>query len=138
MCTSKQSGEPLDAGLDALVQVLERSLAVPGSDSAGLSTWLAEYLERRIHVTAWLLDHWDQAPPTHDAVVDAAQAAETVASLERVFTAVRRDPEVRSRLGWANGPLSEAGHGSDVSRAIAAELEVIARTLALERAAGRL
>jgi PAS domain-containing protein len=105
----------LSHGLDALVQALQRSLAAPGPDAAGLSTWLAEYLERRIHVTAWLLDHWDQPPPAHDAVVDAAQAVETLASLERVFTAVRHDAHARSRLGWANGPLSAAGHGRDTA-----------------------
>jgi hypothetical protein len=97
----------LSHGLDALVQVLQRSLPGPGaSGPSSLSAWLAEYLERRVHVTAWLLDHWDGEPPTHDAVVDGAQASETLSSLERVFAEARRDPELRSRLGWANGPLS--------------------------------
>jgi hypothetical protein len=97
----------LSHGLDALVQVLQRSMA--GRSAAAmpaLTAWLAEYLERRIHVTGWLLDHWDQEPPTHDSVVDAAQAGETLASLERVFGEARHDAELRARLEWANGPLS--------------------------------
>lgn len=96
----------LSHGLDALVSVLERSLSTPASPD--LSVWLAGYLERRLHVTAWLLDHWDAASPTHTAIVDAEQARETLASLERVFAEVRSDAGLRSRLGWSNGPLSQA------------------------------
>jgi hypothetical protein len=96
----------LSHGLDTLVQVLQRTMAAGPAASPVLGTWLAEYLERRIHVTGWLLDHWDQEPPTHDSVVDAAQAAETLASLERVFGEARNDAELRARLDWANGPLS--------------------------------
>lgn len=102
----------LSHGLDALIQVLQRSLAAPaGADSLALSRWLAEYLERRIHVTAWLLDNWDGEPPAHDSVVDAAQAVETLASLEQVFSAARGHADVRARLGWANGPLSAQSDG---------------------------
>jgi hypothetical protein len=109
----------LSHGLDALVQVLQRTLPeAGGSGRAGLSRWLAEYLERRIHVTAWLLDNWDQEPPTHDAVVDAAQAVETLSSLERVFSGARDDSELRARLGWANGPLSTAARSSPFSTSL--------------------
>ena len=51
----------LSHGLDALADVLRRSvgrLESPGS----VSPWLAEYLQRRIHVTGWLLDHWNERP----------------------------------------------------------------------------
>ena len=97
----------LSHGLDTLVQVLQRSMAATSAaPMPALTTWLAEYLERRIHVTGWLLDHWDREPPTHDSVVDAAQAGETLASLERVFGEARSDAELRARLDWANGPLS--------------------------------
>jgi hypothetical protein len=109
----------LSHGLDPLVQVLQRSL--PGSADRGLpelSAWLAEYVERRIHVTAWLLDNWDREAPTHDAVVDAAQALETLSSLERVFSEARGDADLRARLGWANGPLSSGGRGPTFSASI--------------------
>ncbi|MDQ3070648.1 MAG: hypothetical protein M3R55_13085, partial [Acidobacteriota bacterium] len=99
----------LSHGLDALVSVLQHSLAT--SCPPALTAWLAEYLERRLHVTAWLLDHWDAEPPVHDAVVDAAQAGETLASLERVFAEVRVHPGLRSRLGWDNGPLAGPANG---------------------------
>jgi PAS domain-containing protein len=95
----------LSHGLDALADVLRRSVARADA-SRSLSPWLAEYLQRRIHVTGWLLDHWHDAPPAHDSVVDAAQVEETLHSLERVFMEVRGDSELRSRLGWTNGPLS--------------------------------
>lgn len=108
----------LSHGLDSLADVLRRSLAGDSAGSAVLNAWLAEYLQRRIHVTAWLLDHWDQPPPLHDAVVDADQASETLASLERVFEAVRRDDELRARLGWANGPLSEPAHARPFAAAV--------------------
>ena len=53
---------------------------VARADAApSLSPWLAEYLQRRIHVTGWLLDHWRDPPPAHDSVVDAAQVEETLA-----------------------------------------------------------
>jgi hypothetical protein len=100
----------LSHGLDSLADVLRRSVASGGSPPE-LSQWLAEYLQRRIHVIAWLLDHWNQPPPAHDSVIDAAQAHETLNSLERVFAEVRLDSDLRSRLGWANGPLSDSGDG---------------------------
>ena len=106
----------LSHGLDALVSVLQHSLSTPSP--AALSAWLAEYLERRLHVTAWLLDHWDAAPPVHDAVVDAGQAAETLASLERVFTEVRSHAGLRSRLGWDNGPLAGPSQGGAFRAAV--------------------
>jgi hypothetical protein len=95
----------LSHGLDGLAEVLHRSVGRL-EPSGSISPWLAEYLQRRIHVTGWLLDHWDQAPPQHDSVVDAAQVQETLGSLERIFTEVRRDSDLRARLGWTNGPLS--------------------------------
>ncbi len=98
----------LSHGLDSLADVLRRSVAGPGAPTE-LSRWLAEYLQRRIHVIAWLLDHWNQPPPPHDSVIDAAQAGETVSSLQRIFAEVRHDGDLRSRLGWANGPLSDPG-----------------------------
>ena len=87
-----------------------------GSDP-GLTPWLAEYLQRRIHVTAWLLDHWDAPPPEHDSVVDAAQAHETLRSLERIFAEVSDDTDLRSRLGWANGPLADRSSASPFTTA---------------------
>ena len=104
----------LSHGLDALADVLRRSVArIDAPDS--VSPWLAEYLQRRIHVTAWLLDHWQAPPPAHDSVVDAAQIEETLLSLERIFAEVRGDGELRSRLGWTNGPLSANSGGPPFS-----------------------
>jgi hypothetical protein len=120
----------LSHGLDSLADVLRRRAAGvrPGSDPGrsgvgpgsdpGLTPWLAEYLQRRIHVIAWLLDHWHGSPPPHDSVVDAAQAQETLSSLERIFATVRRDPDLRARLGWANGPLAPGGSGQPFGAAI--------------------
>ncbi len=100
----------LSHGLDSLADVLRRRVGGVGPASdPGLTPWLAEYLQRRIHVIAWLLDHWDGPPPEHDSVVDAAQARETLASLERIFADVRSDTDLRARLGWANGPLASGG-----------------------------
>ena len=93
-----------------------------GSDTGtdqGLTPWLAEYLQRRIHVTAWLLDHWNAPPPEHDSVVDAAQAHETLRSLERIFVEVeRRHPTSAARLGWANGPLADRSSAPPFTTAV--------------------
>ena len=97
----------LSHGLDSLAEVLRRALA-RGDSPPALSSWLGEYLQRRIHVIAWLLDHWHDSPPAHDSVVDAAQVHETIGSLARIFEEVRRDRDLRSRLGWSNGPLSHS------------------------------
>jgi hypothetical protein len=104
----RRLGGLLSHGLDALADVLRRSVTGgrPGADRGLTPQWLAEYLQRRIHVTAWLLDHWNGSPPTHDSVVDSAQAHETLHSLERIFAAVRQESDLRARLGWANGPLA--------------------------------
>ena len=106
----------LSHGLDSLADVLRRSVA--RSAAAPLAPWLAEYLQRRIHVIAWLLDHWDQDPPPHDSVVDAAQARDTIESLQRIFEEARADPDVRARLGWANGPLSDSQAAAAFSTSI--------------------
>jgi len=109
----------LSHGLDSLADVLRRRAAGFGADAPpGLTPWLAEYLQRRIHVIAWLLDHWDGPPPSHDSVVDAAQAQETLGSLERIFADVRSDTDLRARLGWANGPLAPGGSRQPFAMAI--------------------
>ena len=95
----------LSHGVDPLADVLRRTV-IADQNGRRSAAWLAEYLQRRIHVTAWLLDHWDAPPGPHDSVVDAAQARDTLRSLEEIFEVARRDIDLRARLGWANGPLS--------------------------------
>jgi PAS domain-containing protein len=102
----------LSHGVDALARVLEHQLRAPEPTDAagGFVAWLSEYLERRLTVTAWLLDHWDAAPPLpHDILIDGAQARATVARLTSVFEAARRDRSLRARLHWDNGTLSGTG-----------------------------
>ena len=103
----------LSHGVDTLARVLEHALAQPPGDSrAGAATgdfasWLAEYLERRLAVTAWLLDHWDDDPPLpRDNVVDRLQAAATIDRFRSILEHVRGDRTLRSRLHWDNGTLS--------------------------------
>jgi len=110
----------LSHGVDALARVLEHLLRAPergdrgdrGDDARAFAAWLSEYLERRLTVTAWLLDHWDAAPPlARDIAIDSAQAAATIARLSSVFDAARRDRALRARLHWDNGTLSGPGDG---------------------------
>jgi hypothetical protein len=118
----------LSHGVDTLARVLEHALrttaglktggatletggAIPkdvdGSDGREFLSWLAEYLERRLAVTAWLLDHWDATPPLpRDNVVDRDQAKATVDRLRSILEHVQRDRVLRSRLHWNNGTLS--------------------------------
>ena len=51
----------LSHGVDTLARVLEYSLS--RSHDPAFTAWLSGYLERRVGVTAWLLDHWDAQPP---------------------------------------------------------------------------
>ena len=54
----------LTHGVDTLARVLEHCLTAAASPArTEFAAWLADYLERRITVTAWLLDHWDAVPP---------------------------------------------------------------------------
>lgn len=100
----------LTHGVDTLARVLEHTLARRPAD--GFAAWLAEYLERRISVTAWLLDHWDAVPPlSRDHIIDAGQARATIDRLTEVFASVAADRDLRSRLHWGNGTLS-AGSSS--------------------------
>ena len=110
----------LSHGVDTLARGLEHALTIAGlktDGSAGPKTgrstdrefvaWLAEYLERRLAVTAWLLDHWDASPPLpRDNVVDREQAMATVDRLRSILEHVQRDRVLRSRLHWDNGTLS--------------------------------
>ena len=102
----------LSHGVDALARVLEHLLRAPrptgdAGDTGDFAAWLSEYLERRLTVTAWLLDHWDAVPPlARDSAIDGAQATATVARLGAVFEAARRDRNLRARLHWDNGALA--------------------------------
>ncbi len=86
-----------------------------GSGDLGFARWLASYLERRVLATAWLLEHWDAAPPLPpDCAIEAAQARATVASFREVFARVRDDARLRSRLHWDNGALAARPSGDGV------------------------
>jgi hypothetical protein len=104
----------LSHGIDTLVRVLAHALA-RGSDEADRAfvAWLSAYVERRIGVTAWVLDHWDAEPPFPPAcAIEPSHARETLAALERVFARVADDPDLRSSLCWDNGTL--AGSAGDI------------------------
>jgi hypothetical protein len=110
----------LSHGVETLARVLEHTLRRAAGGGAGgpltFAAWLAEYLERRLQVTAWLLDHWDApAPAAHESVVDAAQARATLDRLVGVFEYVRGDRELRARLHWDNGSLSGEAAGPAVA-----------------------
>jgi len=97
----------LSHGVDTLVRVLSR---VAGEE--GFTAWLAGYVDRRVHVTAWLFDHWDAEPPLPPAsAIEAGQARETLAALQRVFALAAADPALRSSLHWDNGVLSSPPQG---------------------------
>jgi len=119
----------LSHGIDTLVRVLGHVLArdekeADRTDPVNRSfiAWLSAYVERRIGVTAWLLDHWDAEPPFPPAcAIETSHARETLAALERVFARVAADPELRSSLCWDNGALArstgdagDAGDAGDV------------------------
>jgi PAS domain-containing protein len=99
----------LSHGVATLARVLEHCLSQPQQDpeTRELTMWLAEYLERRLTVASWLLDHWDAAPPLdRDSVVDAEQCRVTLSRFEAIFRRVREDRELRARLHWDNGTLA--------------------------------
>jgi PAS domain-containing protein len=107
----------LSHGVDTLARVLEHCLSRrdAGEDMREFTSWLAEYLERRLTLTAWLVDHWDDAPPAgRDHVIDAGQARATLARFASILALVATDRELRSRLHWDNGTLSAASGGRRV------------------------
>jgi PAS domain-containing protein len=97
----------LSHGVDTLIRVLAHGLRGDGaSASPEFVRWLAGYVDRRLHTTAWLLDHWDAEPPLPpDSSIEAAQARATIESLRTVFALAARDADLRSRLHWDNGVL---------------------------------
>jgi hypothetical protein len=96
----------LSHGVETLARVLEHALKTEDTAGHEFATWLAEYLERRLSVTAWLLDHWDASPPlARDNVVDR---------LRVILAHVQRDRVLRSRLHWDNGTLSIDRHDGRV------------------------
>ena len=104
----------LSHGVDTLARVLEYSVS-RGHD-ASFTAWLAGYLERRVSVTAWLLDHWDAQPPLpSESVIDAAQARATIDRFQSVLALAANERDLRQRLHWGNGTLSRlSGRPLDV------------------------
>ena len=91
--------------MNARARVLEFSLS-RGHDRA-FPAWLAEYLERRVAVTAWLLDHWDATTPLPaESIIDASQARMTLERFQSVLALAGRERDLRQRLHWNNGTLS--------------------------------
>lgn len=100
----------LSHGVDTLIRVLAYSLrATQGAAAAPeLGAWLAEYVDRRLRTTAWLLDHWEAEPPLPpDSSIEPRQAAATIARLQGVFALAAADAGLRTRLHWDNGVLSD-------------------------------
>lgn len=111
----------LSHGVDTLARVLEHQLthANGRADGVQFTAWLSEYLERRLTVTGWLLDHWDaESLDAAEVVIDASQARATIDRVVEVFDLARRDRDLRARLHWSNGVLSApavtAAHGAVV------------------------
>ncbi|HEX5718310.1 MAG TPA: hypothetical protein VF179_19265 [Thermoanaerobaculia bacterium] len=100
----------LSHGVDTLVRVLARVVERGGEED--FVAWLAGYVDRRVHVTAWLFDHWDAEPPLPPAsAIEAGQARETLSALQRVFALAAADPGLRSSLHWDNGVLASPPQG---------------------------
>jgi hypothetical protein len=103
----------LSHGVDALIRVLAYSLRARSgaASSPELVSWLAEYVDRRLRTTAWLLDHWEAEPPLPpDSSIEAPQARATLERLAGVFALAANAPDaadLRARLHWDNGVLSE-------------------------------
>ncbi len=100
----------LSHGVDTLIRVLAYSLRATGGAAARpeLASWLAEYVDRRLRTTAWLLDHWQAEPPLPpDSSIEASQARVTIERLQGVFALASGDADLRTRLHWDNGVLSQ-------------------------------
>lgn len=103
----------LSHGVDTLARVLEHQLrrTDTSDDGRAFVAWLAEYLERRLTVTGWLLDHWDSQPSgIAEVVIDSTQARATFDRLTTVFALAAKDRDMRARLHWSNGVLSAEVH----------------------------
>ena len=106
----------LSHGVDTLARVLAHSLRVTSGAAADpeFVSWLAEYVDRRLRTTAWLLDHWQAEPPLPpDSSLEGAQARATIERLEKVFALAAKAPDaadLRARLHWDNGVLSARPH----------------------------
>jgi hypothetical protein len=103
----------LSHGVDTLIRVLAHSLQAGAGTAAELAPWLADYVDRRLRTTAWLLDHWNAEPPLPpDSSVEGHQARATVERLAAVFRLAAADAELRTRLRWDNGVLSARSQGA--------------------------
>ena len=97
----------LSHGVDTLIRVLANTLQRGDAAAVQLAPWLADYIDRRLRTTAWLLDHWNAEPPLPpDSSVEGHQARATVERLAAVFALAAADAELRTRLRWDNGVLS--------------------------------
>jgi PAS domain-containing protein len=103
----------LSHGVDTLIRVLAHTLRAGNATAVQIAPWLADYVDRRLRTTAWLLDHWNAEPPLPpDSSVEGHQARATVERLGAVFALAAADAELRTRLRWDNGVLSARSPGA--------------------------
>lgn len=105
----------LDHGADTLARVLASQLERANTESSlAFCRWLAEYLLRRLHVSQWVLRHWN-GEPRHEAerIIGPEHLRGTLDQHARIFALVRDDPHLRARLHWNNGVLAAPSADDD-------------------------
>ncbi len=110
----------LSHGVEVLAQLvsdqLERRRAEGARDpkQEELLIWLSEYVRLRIEVVAWLLERWGQARiPASTCLIEVSNVTSTLTRMQQIFEVVRAQPELRTRLHWENGVLSQEPSARD-------------------------
>ena len=96
----------LDHGVNSLASILARRLRQ--GDHGDFVTWLSGYIQRRISLSAWVLNHWEtMGPLPPDCIIEVGHAKATLERLDQIFCMVRQDTNLRAQLHWNNGILSD-------------------------------
>ncbi len=119
----------LNHGVDSLARVLCQqadALCDNATDQSRIHfvQWLSVYLSERVQLLSWTLENWDREKVSgQQRIIERNTVEQTLEKYNQVFQIARRDRQLRERLHWNNGPISDATDQQPAESPIASHID---------------